>query len=87
MKIDKSIIRWRNRLAELICDLDSCAIIEGSGLTSSERDNLKKKLEIPLKWVDKELKKERKRVERLEKKLEKQKQKREKTKNDKSRKN
>lgn len=83
MKIDKSIIRWRNRLAELICDLDSCAIIEGSGLTSSERDNLKKKLEIPLKWVDKELKKERKRVERLEK----QKQKREKTKNDKFRKN
>lgn len=83
MKIDKSIIKWRNRLAELICDLDSCAIIEGSGLTSSERDNLKKKLHIPLKWVDKELKKERKILERLER----QKQKREKTKNDKSRKN
>lgn len=83
MKIDKSIIKWRNRLAELICDLNSCAIIEGARLTGSERDNLKKKLEIPLKWVDKELKKERKIIERLEK----QKQKREKTKNDKSRKN
>lgn len=67
MKIDKSIIKWRNRLAELICDLDSCAIIEGSGLTGSERDGLKKKLTIPLNWVDKEIKKEQKRLEKLEK--------------------
>jgi len=49
---DKWIIGFRNHLSRLYGECDSCAAIEGSRLTTSERRELKILLENAIKYVD-----------------------------------
>ena len=52
---DKWIIGFRNQLATLHGECDSCAAIDGSRLTSTEREELQKILKNAIDYVDKRL--------------------------------
>lgn len=52
---DKWIIGVRNKLSSLAMECDSCAAIEGSKLTSSERMSLQNDLRIIVYSIDKKL--------------------------------
>lgn len=51
----KWIVGVRNKLAELYWECDSCAAIEGSRLTSPEREKIKHYLEEAVKYIDTKL--------------------------------
>lgn len=55
----RPIIGYRNKLAEMIMDTDRCDLIETSRLTSEEREAIRKKLSVVLKYIDSRLKKTR----------------------------
>lgn len=55
----RPIIGYRNKLAEMIMDTDRCDLIETSMLTSEEREAIRKKLSVALKYIDSRLKKTR----------------------------
>lgn len=56
----KWIIGVRNQLSSLWMECDSCAAIEGSCLTTTEREKLKSYLEKAIKYIDKSLPKPKK---------------------------
>ena len=51
----KYIIQYRNKLAGMIGDLDSCAMIEGSRLSSGEREAIRARLKDALEYIDDKL--------------------------------
>lgn len=52
---DKWIIGVRNKLASLSAECDSCAAIEGSKLTSTEREELKALIQKPIQYIQNKL--------------------------------
>ena len=52
---NKHTVKYRNKLAELAMDVDSCAMIEGGRLTSDERETIQRKLREVLKYMDERL--------------------------------
>lgn len=54
---DKWIVGFRNNLASLWMECNSCAAIEGSRLTPSEREDLQALLNKAIKYVDKRISK------------------------------
>ena len=51
----KHTLKFRNRVAELAMDVDSCAMIEGGRLTSDERETIQRKLREVLRYMDERL--------------------------------
>lgn len=51
----KWIMKVRNQLATLAGECDSAAAIEGSKLTSQEREALQQRLRDDVVWIDKRL--------------------------------
>ena len=51
----KWIVGLRNKLSSLAMECDSCAAIEGSKLTSSEREQIQKDLKKVIDYIDKKL--------------------------------
>lgn len=54
---DKWIIGVRNKIVNLYWECDSCAAIEGSLLTSKEREDLQSRMKKIVDYIDKKLKK------------------------------
>lgn len=52
----KWIVGLRNKLASLAMECDSCAAIEGSKLTLSEREKIQGDLRKIINYIDKQLK-------------------------------
>ena len=48
----KWIVNLRNKVAELAMECDSCAAIEGVKMTSSEREDLQKRLRNAVDYID-----------------------------------
>ena len=57
---DKWIIGFRNRLANLAMECDSCAAIEGSRLSELERNYLHRRLRDCVNYIDENLPKPKK---------------------------
>ena len=51
----KWIVRLRNQLANLAMECDSCAAIEGSKLTTTEREKIQSDLRKIIEYIDKKL--------------------------------
>jgi len=51
----KWIIGMRNQLANLAMECDSCAAIEGSQLTTAEREKIQELLRKTINYIDKKL--------------------------------
>ena len=51
----KWIIGVRNQLANLAMECDSCAAIDGSKLTSSEREKIQSSIRKVIDYIDKQL--------------------------------
>ena len=51
----KWIIGVRNQLANLAMECDSCAAIDGSRLTSSEREKVQSSIRKIIDYIDKQL--------------------------------
>lgn len=45
----------RNKLSSLMMECDSCAAIEGAGMSEAERKVLKNKLNDAIGWIDKKI--------------------------------
>lgn len=56
---NKPIIGYRNKLAEMIMDTDRSDLVDISLLTSDERETIRKKLSVVLRYIDSRLKKTR----------------------------
>lgn len=52
----KWIVELRNKLSSLAMECDSCAAIEGSKLSSSEREKIQGDLRKVINYIDKQLK-------------------------------
>ena len=52
----KWIVGLRNKLSSLAGECDSCAAIEGSKLTQSEREKIQEDLRKIVNYIDKQLK-------------------------------
>ena len=52
MKRSKFIVNFRNKLAMLAMECDSCAAIEGAKMNSVEREALQERLRECVKWID-----------------------------------
>lgn len=52
MKRTKWIVGVRNKLSSLAMECDSCAAIEATGMTNSERQTLQKMLSKAVDWID-----------------------------------
>lgn len=52
---DKWIVGFRNKLTSLAWECDSCAAIEGSRLTETERKDLREMLAKAISYVDKRI--------------------------------
>ena len=52
----KWIVGLRNKLSSLAMECDSCAAIEGSKLTTSEREKIQGDLRKIINYIDKQLK-------------------------------
>ena len=52
----KWIVGLRNKLSSLAMECDSCAAIEGSKLSSSEREKIQGDLRKIINYIDKQLK-------------------------------
>lgn len=48
----KWIVGLRNKVAELAMECDSAAAIEGARMTSSEREELQKRLRSAVEYID-----------------------------------
>ena len=55
----KPILGYRNKVAEMMMDVDRCDLIETSRLNSEEREWLRKHFKTILTYIDKKLKKTR----------------------------
>lgn len=51
----KPILNYRNKLASLAMEVDSCAMIETSRLTEQERETIKQKVRDTYKYIDEKL--------------------------------
>jgi hypothetical protein len=51
----KWIVGLRNKLSSLAMDCDSCAAIEGSKLSSSEREKIQNDLKMIVDYIDKKI--------------------------------
>jgi len=49
---NKWIINFRNKVAELAMECDSCAAIDGAHMSSSEREELQKRLRSAVEYID-----------------------------------
>jgi hypothetical protein len=52
----KWIVGLRNKLSSLAMECDSCAAIEGSKLSTSEREKIQGDLRKTINYIDKQLK-------------------------------
>ena len=52
----KWIVGLRNKLSSLAMECDSCAAIEGSKLTQSEREKIQEGLRKIINYIDKKIK-------------------------------
>lgn len=60
MKVSKWSIGARNTLSSIAMEFDSCAAIEGAGMTPAEREKCKRHLKAVINFLDKEHEKARK---------------------------
>lgn len=51
----KWTVGLRNKLSDLYNECDSCAAIEGAGMSVAERRTFKGKLRDAIEWIDKKI--------------------------------
>lgn len=49
---NKWIVNLRNKVAEFAMECDSCAAIDGARMSSSEREELQKRLRSAVEYID-----------------------------------